>query len=329
MSTACRQESCTVGETGACLLNNDPATCPHRIRGDGDLPPDVRAETAPLEEPPKNPRFPLSLTLGPSQTNELMASRYCRLIGMLGAPDAGKTAALVSLYLLLARGKLGGFQFADSRTLMAFDEISAGARRWDEGKIPEQMTVHTELKDDRSAGFLHLRLRSNVQDSIDILLPDLPGEWTTSLVDNNRVDRLQFLKAADLVWLMIDGRQLSAPEHRQWAIHRTKLLMQRFVELITPAPPVILVITRRDKTEIDAATLDELKSEAMAIGLTMTVAQIASFADEGEIQPGTGISDLILASVRPLADERPFWPDSEPLASDKRVMLRFKAESAA
>ena len=30
MPNECRQENCTVAETGTCLLNNDPATCPNR-----------------------------------------------------------------------------------------------------------------------------------------------------------------------------------------------------------------------------------------------------------------------------------------------------------
>ena len=156
----------------------------------------------------------------------------------------------------------------------------------------------------------------------------MPGEWTTSLLENGRVDRLQFLKGADVVWLMIDGNQLSAPDKRQWTLHRTKLLMQRLAALVAPTPPVILVITRRDKTEIDATTLDELMSEANATGLTMTIAPIASFADEGEVEPGTGIRELVLASIRPPTEEHPFWPDSAPPSKDQRAMLRLKVEGA-
>jgi hypothetical protein len=125
---------------------------------------------------------------------------------------------------------------------------------------------------------------------------------------------------------MVDGRQLTTPEKRQWTLHRTKLLMKRFSELVSPAPPVILVITRRDKTEIDQATLDLLSSEAKTLGLTMTIAQIASFADEGDIEPGTGISDLILASIESLTTAPPFWQDGELPAAGERAMLRFRAE---
>jgi hypothetical protein len=327
MSTACRQESCTVGETGTCLLNNDPATCPHRIKGDSNVSSNVSGEIAPLKEPTKNPRFPLSLTLTPSQMRELMATRYCRLVGILGAPDAGKTAALVSLYLLLARGRLAGIQFADSRSLMAFDEISQGARRWNEGKLPEQLTAHTEMKDNRSAGFLHLRLRPEGEESVDILLPDLPGEWTTAFLDSGRADRLHFLKAADIVWLMVDGRQLSTPNSRQWALHRTKLLMHRLATLLRPSPPVILVITRRDSGMIDPRTLDELLSEALTSGLTMSTIEIASFADAGDVAPGTGIRELVFASIRPTMDVPAFWPDSTPPSGAKRAIMQLRLES--
>jgi hypothetical protein len=328
MSTGCRQENCTVGETGTCLLNHDPATCPNRIlEGSGTI--DIGAEVAPLKEPVKNPRFPLSQSLGRTQLREMMGSRYCRLIGILGPPDAGKTAALVSLYLLLARDRLTGMHFADSRSLMAFDEISQGARRWNEGKLPEQLTAHTELAEDRGAGFLHLRLSRDGKAPVDILLPDLPGEWTTAMVEHGRVDRLQFLKGADVIWLMVDGRQLSAANTRQLALHRAKLLMQRVVALVGPAPRVILVITRRDTVEIDKVTLDELQAEAASQGLVMTVMEIASFADAGPIAPGTGIRELVEASIVDITDNPPFWPDHPDENQQPRAMMRFKAGSAA
>ncbi|MEH2469277.1 hypothetical protein V1281_001472 [Nitrobacteraceae bacterium AZCC 2161] len=87
-----------------------------------------------------------------------MAERYCTLIGILGDPDSGKTAALVSLYLIASYTQHEGFGFADCRSLMAFNDISQRARHWNEGAPPDQMTVHTEAPDERTAGFLHLRL---------------------------------------------------------------------------------------------------------------------------------------------------------------------------
>lgn len=331
MPGRCRQENCTVAETGVCLLNNAPATCPnYSVEEDGATTHDVTETlTPPLMEPPKNPRFPLSLAMTPTQTRELMGGRYCRLVGILGAPDAGKTASLVSLYLLVARDKLSGFTFADSRSLMAFDDISQGARRWNEGHPPEQLTTHTELVDDRSAGFLHLRLRpAGHEAAVDLLLPDLPGEWSTALVDNTRVDRLEFLKRADVVWLMVDGRQLSDPPTRQLALHRTKLLMQRLVSIVMPSPQAILVVTRLDQGEPDQVAIDILHDEARAIGLSLEVVSIASFA-EGAVAPGTGIADLIAMSTRSVRATPAFWPDTADMAVGTRAMMRFPSAGGA
>src|ERR1700754_976372 len=322
MSNACRQENCTVGETNACLLNNDPATCPNRIPATLDIDAQI---SPPLKGPERNPQFPRSLSLTPIQVEELMANRYCRLIGILGAPDAGKTAALVSLYLLVSSGRLTGMRFADSRSLLAFDEISHGARRWNEGRMPDQLTAHTELNDDRSAGFLHLRLKPDEGESIDLLLPDLPGEWTTAMVDSARVDRLEFLKAADIIWLMVDGRQLITAKTRQLSLHRAKLLMQRLATHVSPATPVILVITRRDEGEVSQNTLDELMTEATNRGLNLKVDQIASFDREGEIAPGTGIRELIDATVASVADISEFWPDTSN-NRQTRAIMRFRTE---
>ena len=332
MPSGCRQENCTVAETGACLLNNDPETCPNRA-AEVDEANSAEATVelgSPLEEPDKNPRFPLSLSLTPAQTREMMGGRYCRLVGILGAPDAGKTASLVSLYLLAARGWLTDFTYADSRSLMAFDDLSQGARRWNEGQLPEQLTAHTELADDRSAGFLHLRLRpANHDEAVDLLLPDLPGEWSRALVDSNRVDRLEFLKRADLVWLMIDGCLLSNLATRQWALHRTKLLMQRLTDFLTPAPPVILVVTRRDQVEPNQEALDALQAEARARGLSLEVVFIASFAvAESTVMPGSGIAELIAASTRSVSEMPAFWPDASEMAPGARAMMRFRSRAA-
>lgn len=324
MVGTCTQENCTVAETGTCLLGNDPKTCPRRI---GSASVEAQIEP-PLSEPVQRPRFPLSLTLTPDLTREMMGGRYCHVVGIVGAPDAGKTAALVSTYLLTARGRLSGFEYADSRSLRAFDEISQGARHWNEGKLPDQLTAHTELADDRSAGFLHLRLRpADGSDTVDLLLPDIPGEWTTALVDSSRTDRLQFLKRADVIWLMVDGLQFSRPATRQLVLHRTKLTMQRLAALLDPIPPVILVTTRRDKVAgLSPEIVAALNTEAADKGLDLQILEIASFADAGETMPGAGIPELIAASIKRTGGRSDsFWPaSSRSQAMEDRAMMRYR-----
>jgi hypothetical protein len=320
MTPSCRQENCTVGETGVCLLNNPPASCPNRIGAGAS----TRVDP-PLEEPSRNPTFPRSLTLSTAQTAKVMSEQYCRVVAILGSPNAGKTAALVSLYLMIARGTLSGFKYADSFSIMAFDQMSQGARRWNEGQLPSQLTVHTELGDTRSAGFLHLRLAvSDRSSATDLLFTDLPGEWTDELVDHGRVERLNFLQRADVVWLMIDGRQLLAAETRMWALHRARLLMQRLAPILGRDTPVFIVVSRRDVGEQPTATVEALLKDARALGLSVSVTAIASFSEAGNIIPGFGIAELVSSSVSATNTRPDFWPDEPVDPQAKRAMMRAR-----
>ena len=248
---------------------------------------------------------------------------------MLGAPDAGKTAIVVSLYLLLSRGKLRGYQFSDSATLLALDEISRGARRWNEGAPPDQMTNHTELSDERTAGFLHLRLKHIASgDRHDLLIPDLPGEWSTSLIDSNRTDRLDFLKGADVLWITIDGRALLKPESRQLVLHRTGMMMQRVKEFLkTDLPPVTLVISHLDEGTPSTASIDKLKNDAERLGLNVAVIQVSSFSEADAVPPGTGIADLIQTSLASHSspDAEELWPIGSSF-SNGRHFWSYRAE---
>ena len=209
--SGCLNNECTVGQTGICLLNNQPDKCPNRVSGHGAAiggDASLTHDEPVLVAPEDTPRFPPSDVLGMDEVRALMGKEYCHIIGLLGAPASGKTACLVSLYLLLAHNSVDGFTFADSRSLMALDELSRGARTWC-GGMPEQMTVHTELKGGRSAGLLHFKLiRKSDYARLHLLIPDLPGEWSTSLIENNRTARLSFLRAADAIWVMVDGQTL-------------------------------------------------------------------------------------------------------------------------
>jgi len=243
------------------------------------------------------------------------------MIGVLGLPGSGKTAALVSAYLLLSRGKLKGFDFLDSRSLRAFDDISHGARVWKEGQRWEDITAHTELSDDRTPGFMHLRVRRTSDDRVfDLLLPDLPGEWSTSLIDTDRSDRWQFLQGADVLWIVIDGDELK--KTRNLLVHRTQLLLARLAATLTRRPPVTLVITRRDHGSPDEAAMSALINEANRLGFSASTTSIASFKNGAESSPGFGISELIASVGAKPTSAVEFWPSMPRRAG--RMMTRFR-----
>ena len=129
MALKCRRLECTVSETGVCLLNEDPGSCPERIP----------VNEVPDGDGPRKEHFPPSRACALEDARALMAQRYMRIVGVLGEPNAGKTACLVSLYLLLGRARLDGVRFGGSTTLRGFEEISRGARRWDPADPPPRV----------------------------------------------------------------------------------------------------------------------------------------------------------------------------------------------
>lgn len=339
----CTTENCTVALTGICVRGRDAETCPDRDLAESP-------ETiAPTQTPPSSPDagdfsklsdlhsapdkaqlYP-GLELGLEDARRLDARDRCHLIGILGAPDSGKTAALVSLYLLLARGRLKTYRFGNSRSIMAFEQLARGSRRWEEGKIPAQLTGHTKLEDPRSPGFLHLRLRRQSDESkVDLLLPDLPGEWTDELIENEEYERLQFLQSARVIWLMIDGIILADPDRRKDPIGRAKILLARLAKFIPLNIPLVLVVSRQDRAGvIPKGTLDGVLQKALEVGFgTPAIMEIASFSEEPEsVPPGSGIESLLGLSI---VDEElpPEEVRARPVSGDGRNMLKHRRTHA-
>lgn len=339
MSRACTFDGCTVGETGACALERDPAACEHRIGATTLAGVDAVASGtsatdtidglgAPvLEKPTNSASFPSSRTLGPEIVSDMMGSRYVTVVGILGDPESGKTACLASLYLMIANAQLKGWSFADSKSLMAFEEIARGAREWNEGRLPDQLTVHTEMADDRRPGFLHLRMaRSSDGRRFDFALPDLPGEWTTALVGTARADRFEFVKSAEAIWLVVDGRALADKERRQGAISRLGQLTGRLETIFDGIlPRVMVVVTHRDNGELNQTTTNRITAELAKRNVVAEIHQVAPFSEGGGVKAGFGLADLIDATAGSKRTATEFWPDSAP-QEGSRSYLTFRRD---
>lgn len=326
LARICQHPDCTFSQTGQCIFNREASTCPDRLASISEIEMD-KLDTAGgtvLSAPEEMERFSSSLSLNARDTQKLTRNRYCKVIAILGVPGTGKTASLVSLYLLLAHNKLTGYRFLDSKTVMAFEEISKGARRWNVGKLPEQFTAHTELQEERTAGYLHLRVqRTEDSRNMDLLLTDLPGEWTTSLIDTNRTDRLSFLKSSDRIWITVNAEEIAAPKTRQLTIHRIELLINRIKTFLSgKMPGITIVITHCDKTDSVVKHLEPL--QLLATDFSIVAKEIASFSGNDEVQPGLGIKELIedLSGLRS-SIRTEFWPEL-PIEEVERNMLRFQ-----
>jgi hypothetical protein len=136
--------------------------------------------------------------------------------------------------------------------------------------------------------------------------------------------------AAEVIWLTIDGRQLIQPATRQQVLHRTGLLMQRVSEFLAPeVPPVFVVVSHKDLGDPSGASIRKLESEASRLSLPIKILQVSSFSDNPAMEPGTGIAELIRAS---LTSQSPMtaaalWPHLDSADSD-RQFLNFRARKA-
>lgn len=330
MSGSCRYEGCTVDETRSCALERDPSTCANRAAADDAEPAQVHylngdaqiLQTADqlgapvLAHPVRSSAFRSSRALGLEDLNSLMGRRYVNVVGILGDPESGKTACLASLYLLVSHARLDGWSFADSRSLAAFEEIARGARDWNEGHAPEQMTVHTELADESAPGFLHLRLvRHADRRHIDLALPDIPGEWTQALVTTARSDRLDFIRSAEVIWLVLDGRTLADIEKRQGLIARVGQLAGRLNTIFAGrVPRLLIVVTHRDLYRVSDNVIDRLQAELIRRSVTNTkIVNVAPFSDDHDTVPaGFGIAELIDQTVGEASERAIFWDSTAP-----------------
>lgn len=328
MSRACTFDGCAVGETGVCALEHDLATCKYHAAArnpSADSAEAVAAEStsaelidgfgAPvLKKPTGAASFPSSQTLSPDSVSDMMGSRYVTVVGILGDPESGKTACLASLYLMVSNAQFEGWSFADSQSLMAFEEIARGAREWNEGQLPDQMTVHTEMADDRRPGFLHLRLVRRVDGRrVDLALPDLPGEWTTALISTAHADRFDFMKSAEAIWVVVNGRALLDKERRQGVISRLGQLAGRLRTISDSSiPRMMIVATHRDHGELDGSITNRIATELRKRDVVARIHQVAPFSERENVRAGFGLVELVDATVAPQQSRVEFWPSSQP-----------------
>src|ERR1700752_4372086 len=79
MALGCTKDNCTVAETGICIAENPPETCPFRMKGRADDRP--VSPDPPVPRPERNPSLPHSRALSPQLAQDLMRDRYCTLVG--------------------------------------------------------------------------------------------------------------------------------------------------------------------------------------------------------------------------------------------------------
>ena len=335
---ACDYPGCQVLESGSCLLSHpDPDACPHF--GDVAVPPMVEeigaapSGEAALSQPPGAAArlFSAGLELGVEDAAAIMRARYSHLVGILGSSAAGKTCFLLSLYLMASRGGLPkSHLFAGSRTLPGFEARARLLRMWKGGPLPERLADHTRLDDPRQPGFVHLAFRETggANRLCNLLLTDLPGEWSANLVTRAATaSRFRFLRRADGIVLVVDGPVLSSAT-RHAELQRSRHLLDRLVHLVgvDVTTPLVLLVSKYDRLEMQRpAAIDDLAEHARSLGFRPDVVLCAAFSTVPKtVENGLGV----FATVERLLSDAPTVGHNRSsrgeLAAGRRAFLSFR-----
>jgi len=316
MPGTCINPDCPVATTQKCLLSHVLTECPSYRANGAAVPPvaPVQPETA-VPHKPANLEltalrswgriFHAGIELGTTDAAEILRTRYGHVIAVLGSTDAGKTCFLCSLYLMATNGDLPpGYVFAGSRSLQAFEDRARGLRKWKDGKLPEQMVDHTQLDDPRKPSLLHLCLRETGEERkrIDLLLTDLPGEWTDNLVKRaSAAQSFTFMPRADGVVLVVDGKMLLADASRHTVTQEMSYFVDRLANVVkvNKEVPVVLLVSKAD--EIDSvipAAAQDLAKESEGHGYRVTIISSAALSRSPEkVRNGTGVIEAIEAII--------------------------------
>ncbi len=338
---ACEKLDCTVATTGRCLISHpDPLSCPH-FRSGSDVVelsvevPEVEAtesigddEVLPIITVGRT--FHQGIELGADDAVEIMRARYAHLIGVLGSTDAGKTCLLSSLYLMASGGTLpAGYQFAGSLTLQAFEDRARGLREWEKGALPTQLVDHTVLAHPRQPSLLHLAIQEKAANRrrVDLLLTDLPGEWTDNLVLRAaNAPSFEFLRRADGIIIVVDGKLLVS--HQQFVeVQRIRQFIERLSTNVGIGRdvPFVLLISKSDEIAMRMPeSAIELKEYLESLGYRATAVSAAAFSRlPNEVKSGTGVFE----AIETLINSEPIGQNGSipPATSTDRSFQRFKS----
>lgn len=341
--SVCLKSDCTVAETGKCLeLHDEHDECPnfrarveevesessddfdHADKSESNTPVRLEASSQPARQ------FHYGFELGTADAAELMRGSYVHLIAVLGSTNAGKTCLLSSLYLMASLGVLKPhFSLAGGLTLQGFEDRARRLRQWTRGVLPDKLSDHTVLSDPRSPAFMHLALRGQGEQAtrLNLLLTDLPGEWTADLI--NRAEtaaRFEFLKRADGIIFVIEGPRLRSNAERHNEVRRAKQALQRLAKTVGVDCdiPLVLLISQSDKGGmVKPQDVDRIENHAVEFGFNPVTIMAAAFSRDPErVKSGTGVMEAINVILN--HETPPQTPAPDEAAKPLRSFARFR-----
>lgn len=191
--------------------------------------------------------FPTGDDLYIEDASAVMAAGPSRLLVVAGAPRCGKTTLLNGIYELFQEGPIDLLTFGGSRSLVGFEKRCHPSREVSQADRAD--TTRTPGSED--ARFLHLKFYQTdcAEPPRHLLLSDIDGEFFKRLRDStDECKRHPFLKRADRLLVLIDGRKLANVRRRHEALEDGKSLLRSMLDsgMIGATTVIHVVITKWD-----------------------------------------------------------------------------------
>jgi Double-GTPase 2 len=249
----CANPDCKIASGGRCLEGFPEASaCPQFGKALVIVP-----GTAAQSPKPSVPgvRLPHAESLSISEATALLRQRPCNVISLVGPFDSGKTSLVAGMYDLLQRGPVGGYSFAGSSTMHAFERACHDSRR-----DSERGEAHMERTERGGVLFFHVDLVSEGCEAKQAaLFGNRAGEEYSIVQDEpDRARAYPELLRSDVLTVLVDGAKLLDAGERHQVRAQVRLTLRAFIE-VGVAPPwqrLALVLTKLDAIRRDEAGRD-------------------------------------------------------------------------
>jgi hypothetical protein len=258
MIKKCSNPECTAPK-GLCdeSLDREYQQCPF-WNVDGEK----KDEKIPNTKNGKTSLIPWSgLALQPKDIEILSHRSTPLIIGMIGAPNAGKTSYLGMIYTLLFNGKkLEGWGFVGSQTLIAWETLAKFLKIKPNGKA--DFAPPTPSNPDYYSLY-HFALR-NQENLCDILFADSSGEvftlWSNDINDVNASNARWISEKSDAFIFFIDCEALI---ERRGPAKRDIVQMAGQLSAGVGERPVVVVWSKSDRIDEIRPNIKNAVTEAM------------------------------------------------------------------
>lgn len=148
----------------------------------------------------------------PFEASNILTHRGAVVVLTSGGARSGKTTFLARIGEMFRDGSFGGFTFAESRTLCAFERATWKATVMAGGGQPD--TDRTERRENDM--FFHLRVQGGDSVFTDVLISDLAGETYPTIVGSaDAAANLQAMSRCEHLVLFLDCAKLVSLSERQ------------------------------------------------------------------------------------------------------------------